>query len=53
VESRLQVAELACACGGRWSAEWTLSTLEKPPLLCTQLLQGHFESLYADLECVM
>lgn len=37
----------------RWSAEWTLSTLEKPPLLCTQLLQGHFESLYADLECVM
>ena len=30
-----------------------MSALEKPPPQCTNILAGHFETLFADTECVM
>ncbi|BDA43720.1 hypothetical protein COCOBI_04-7350 [Coccomyxa sp. Obi] len=37
----------------RWHQKWNLSALNEPPPLCGQVTHGHFESLYANLECAL
>ncbi|KAK9915194.1 hypothetical protein WJX75_005945 [Coccomyxa subellipsoidea] len=37
----------------RWHHKWNLSAFNEPPPLCSQITQGHFETLYANLECAL